>query len=83
MPTTEIEGTTLDSSLVAIRKQRTYWEKISTLLYGILMTSSGSVLILVQLELLAAPWWIGWSSVAMIFTTALLMRRSWKILKGR
>jgi len=80
--TTDLEGTPLDIDLIRVRHKRIVWEKISTILYAVLITSSGSVVMLVQFEVLVAPWWVGLSSVIVIFASVYFIRRTWKILKA-
>ncbi|MBS7622684.1 hypothetical protein KEJ39_03305 [Candidatus Bathyarchaeota archaeon] len=80
--TTDLEGTPISIDLIRLRHRRMVWEKVSNILYAVLITSSGSVLMLVQFEVLSAPWWVSLSSVLIIFASAYLMRRTWKILKA-
>ncbi|MBS7629549.1 hypothetical protein KEJ23_06270 [Candidatus Bathyarchaeota archaeon] len=82
LPNTDLEGNPLHVDFISLRRSRILWDKISTALYTSIMVSAGSTILLVQYEVLRAPWWVGLASVAYIFCSAFLMRRTWKLLKG-
>ncbi|MGQ9543478.1 MAG: hypothetical protein ACUVTM_05275 [Candidatus Bathyarchaeia archaeon] len=82
LPTTDLKGNPIDIDFIQIRRSRILWGKISTILYSLLIVSSGSTLLLTQYKILQAPWWVGLASVAFIFYSSILMRRTWKIIKG-
>ncbi|MEM2106289.1 MAG: hypothetical protein QXI59_01500 [Candidatus Bathyarchaeia archaeon] len=81
LPTTDLEGNPLDIDFIQLRRSRILWDKISTALYSLIMASAGLVILLIQYEVLRAPWWVGLASVAYIFCSAFLVRRTWKLLK--